>query len=133
MATFIHSSVRINNVLYGTTKIWTDKERQDSHRTVNSENHPRGVDTDGNKETDRTYSLVDLFPGIKARYTFKETVRGSLVDMIVTDKNTHKSFGLQIATAELSGGKFDFNKIVRPVYQMHRQQYSHYVDRSHQW
>jgi hypothetical protein len=30
----------------------------------------------------------------------------------VTDKYTHKTFGLQIATAELSGGKFNFNKIV---------------------
>jgi hypothetical protein len=87
---YVHTRpVRINNVLYGTTKIWSDKERQDSHRTVNSENHPRGVDTTGNQETDRTYSLVNLFPGIKSRYTFKETVRGSLVDIIVTDKYTH--------------------------------------------
>ncbi len=110
---YVHTRlVCIDSVLYGITKIWSDKERQDSRRAINTENHPRGVDTDGNKETDRTYSLIDLFPGIKSRYTFKETVRGSLVDIIVTDKYTHKTFGLQIATAELSGGKFNFNKIV---------------------
>ncbi len=109
---YIHPTpVRIKDVLNKTTKIWTEQERQDSQRAIAIQNNPQGVDTCGNTETSRVKGLFEL-AGLTSRFKLTETVRGSLVDIIVTDLKTHKTFGLQIATAEAVHGQFNFTKII---------------------
>ena len=49
------------------------------------------------------HGLLQLFPGIISQFNFRETVRGSLVDMIaIYIANPEISLGLQIVTAQLS-------------------------------
>ena len=110
--------VRLSNVFNGDTIIAPDNEKKDLRREYNTENRPRGVDSNGNRETSRFNTLLQLFPKIAALFKFKETIRGSLVDIIATSQiDSDINFGLQIATAESSKGYFFFGKTVEKVLQ----------------
>ncbi len=109
--------VTINSVLQGNTSILTDEEREERQLAFYNQYHQRGVDTNGNKETARFMALLELFPEITKHFKIKETVRGSLVDIILISKTDPQvSFGLQIATAiQRDNGQFNFNKIVNDL------------------
>jgi hypothetical protein len=108
--------VGIGNVLHGKTKIWTDEEKKAKQRVTNEKNTPRGIDTGGDKETERFFTFFKLFPNLSKRFKVTETVRGSLVDIILTSKRDSSiSFGLQIATSKMCNGRFYFRKTITNV------------------
>lgn len=112
---YVHDKlVRICDVLSGHTKIWTNDEKINKQRADN--NKPRGIDADGDKETNRFLAFFKLFEKLSKRFKVVETVRGSIVDIILTSiRDSSVSFGLQIATAEMSSDKFGFNKTIANV------------------
>jgi hypothetical protein len=117
---YVHPTpVRIGHVFDGNTKIWTEDEKKANQELVNAKHQPRGVDTNGNKEKDRFQGWIDDHcPKIKERFTFEETCRSSLADMIATDRDTGKSFGIQLFTAMLqSNGQCNYNKILDNIIQ----------------
>ncbi len=117
---YVHpTSVRIGQVLDGNTKIWTEDEKKANQELVNAKHQPCGVDTNGNKEKDRFQGWIDDHcPKIKERFTFEETCRSSLADIIATDRDTGKSFGIQLFTAILqSHGTCNYNKILDNIIQ----------------
>ncbi len=109
--------IAIDNVLRGHVKIWNDDDKKAHFAAVNAKHHPRGVDTSGNTETERAYDFFQPFMKIIEMFEFKETVRGSLTDMIAIYNTDHESaLGLQIATAQLSkNGRFSLHKTIRKI------------------
>jgi hypothetical protein len=100
--------------LSGSTKIWSVADKRKHQDEVNAVHNPRGVDTNGDKETARFKALMQLFSEIIEKFDFEETTRGSLTDIIVTLKTDGKIvFGLQIATSDAMDRKhFNFAKTV---------------------
>ncbi len=114
-AEYIYSKpVRIDNVIHGKVKIWSEKEKKAQRRIVDAQWNPRGVDP-GNIETARTHGLIDLCPEVVARFRFDETVRGSFVDIIAIKIGSQIVFGLQIATATQSKINFYFSKTIEQI------------------
>ncbi len=117
---YVHPTpVRIGHIFDGNTKIWTDDEKKANQELVNAKHQPCGVDTNGNKEKNRSVGWInDHCPKIKERFTFEETCRSSLADIIATDRDTGKSFGIQLFTAMLqSNGLCNYNKILDDIIQ----------------
>lgn len=114
---YVHPKlVAIGDVLSGNTKIWTDDEKTSKQRADNEENVPRGFDTNGDKETTRFLTFFKLFPKLSKRFNVTDTVRGSLVDIILTSiRDSSISFGLQIATSKMFKGGFSFNKTIAGI------------------
>ncbi len=107
--------IRIDSVLYNHTNIWSAEEKQKQLHAAGLKTHPRGVDP-GDKETDGVHMWFDLSPKISELFTVRETVRGTLTDIIMIFKyDSQISFGLQIATAELFNDRFNFHKIIEQI------------------
>ncbi len=110
--------VTIHSVLHGHRTIWASEAEKEEYQTArHTQTHPRGVDTNGDIETARFHTLFLLFSILKNIFNCSETIRGSLVDIIITAKNDSRvSFGLQIATAiKQDTGTFGFNKTVKEI------------------
>ncbi len=97
---YVHPKlVCVVNVINGYTKIWTKEEKNKKVSDDAQKNTPRGVDTNGNKETGRAHGVFDLCLKLKAKYEFHATVRGSLVDIIGMISKL-EGIGFQIATSD---------------------------------
>jgi hypothetical protein len=108
--------VMISHVINGHTKIWTKEEQTQYREGLKAIHSPRGIDTNGDKETGRFRGFIDdKCPEIKDLFTIYETVRGSSVDIIlICNMDNQVSFPLQIGTAnQSSGATCNFNKIVK--------------------
>jgi hypothetical protein len=108
------TSVCISSVLTGNTKIWTKQEKKNYQAALTAKNCPLGVDTNGDAETARFYMVIDGHCSeITKIFRIDETVRGSLVDMILIDNNDDQvGFALQIATASHIDGQSCYGKVL---------------------
>lgn len=109
--------VKISHVISGTVKVWTNDEKKAKQRSDNEKNNPGGSDKNGDTETVRFLTFFQLFPNLSKRFKVTQTVRGCLVDIILTSiHDSSISFGLQIATSEMfTTGQFTFNKIIGDI------------------
>ncbi len=107
--------VRVCHVINGHTTIRTDAQKKTHQRAITTKNQPPGVDTNGNIETDRFYfGVVDPYPEISDVYTFEDTVRGTLTDIIARKHDSEESIGIQFSSAasETLDGQFNSHKTI---------------------
>ncbi len=114
------TAVLIQNVLNDHTRIWTKQEKQKYEAELYAKICPRGSDANGDKETACVDVLMSYCSAITDMFDTYETVRGSMVDIILIPKiNDQESVALQIGTAEQGRGRtFDVHKTPRELYQL---------------